>query len=130
VRELLVFYPCDSLSRQIVCWARRHIDSSVELTFARTARDIQRYVHTADTVLVDATHDYAQAADTFSLALTHLGASRTALYTERMHDGLEPFARVQGSLLLFGPLPEVQWDEYLERALPRDDEPRRWRRAA
>ena len=43
----------------------------------------------ADLALIDATDDHAQAADAFSQAAGKVGVGATAMYSERMHEGLE-----------------------------------------
>jgi hypothetical protein len=40
------------------------------------------------------------------------------MYTETMHDALEVFVRLRGSLFLLGPLFDDQWEEYFARLLP------------
>ena len=83
----------------------------------------------ADVALIDATDDHAQAADAFSQAVGHVGAGATAMYSERMHEGLEMFVRSRGALLLLGPLSEAEWDAFFDRRLPRGGR-RSWEKVA
>ncbi len=128
--EIVVFYPCGSLRRQIASWARKHPDCRIETALGRSAREIGDAVRGAEMALLDATQDHAQAIDAFSQALAGLGAEGTAVYTEQMHEGLELFVRRQGTPLLFGPLDERQWEGFFERARPRRQRRHSWRRAA
>jgi len=125
--HLVVFYPTQSLARQINAWSGRRGDCRVETAQARWARGIRDAVDRADAVLVDATGDHVQAVDALVMALGGVGAARTVVYTERIHEGLEPFVRRQGVLLLFGPLHSAQWEGFFERFLPggRPGEPRK-----
>jgi hypothetical protein len=102
----------------------------MDFVFARSAQDVRRLAVKADAVLIDATEDHAQAIDAFSLALTQLGAARTTLYTEQLHEGLEPFVRMQGALLLLGPLKETQWEDFWQRTAPEGRQRRSWKKAA
>ena len=86
-------------------------------------------------MLVDASDDHAQAIELFSQSVARLGSRRVAVYTERMHEGLELFVRTQGAWLLLGPLSEQQWEGFFSSMLPpAHQEPVRragpWRRAA
>jgi hypothetical protein len=118
VCDMLVLYPTQSLVRQIGAWSVRHGECRVETTATRSPREIRAALDRADMVLVDATEDHVQAIDAFALALGSRGASKTAVYTERMHEGLEPFVRQQGILLLFGPLSGAQWEGFFARLMP------------
>ncbi len=76
-----------------------------------------RAVALCATALVDATEDAARAREVFLRAVARLGAGAVVMYTETMHDALEVFVRVRGSLFLLGPLFDEQWEEYLARLL-------------
>jgi hypothetical protein len=117
VQEIAVLYPCDSLARQILAWARRHTDCAVRPVFARSLPAIRAAIRGARAVLVDATEDHVQAIDAFSEAMTQRGAAAATVYTERVHEGLELFVRAHGALLLLGPLSDAQWEEFLQRPL-------------
>lgn len=127
VRKIALVYPSGSLARQVAAWAQKHAEYAVEPVSARSLPDIRRAIQHVDVAVVDATADHAQAVDAFSQATARLGGLATTVYTECMHEGLEPFVRFQGSLLLFGPLSDVQWEDFFEVALhPRQrKEPRR-----
>jgi hypothetical protein len=129
VHDIAVCYPSESLSRQMATWARRHDDCAIEPVFRRSAAAIRQSLSGAELVLVDATDDHAQAIDLFAQSVARLGSRRVAVYTERMHDGLEPFVRTQGAWLLLGPLGDDQWEEFFASMLPAIRRPS-WRRAA
>ena len=127
--EIVVFYACESLGNQIASCAREHQSYSFSPAHARSAFEIRKVIQGAGMVLVDATEDHAQAIEAFSQALTHFGPDRVAIYTERMHEGLELFVRTQGAPLLFGPLRNAQWNGFFQRLLTLR-QPRRLRSAA
>ena len=68
-------------------------------------------------VVIDATERPARAQEAFLHAVRRLGAEAVVMYTERMHDGLELFVRLRGSLFILGPLLAEQWEEYFEHVL-------------
>ncbi len=111
VHSIAVCYPTESLSRQVALWSRRHEDCGVKPVFGRSALEIRRSLSSADMVLVDASDDHAQAIELFAQSFARLGARRVAVYTEKMHEGLELFVRTQGAWLLLGPLSDGQWEE-------------------
>ena len=93
-------------------------DCRVKPVFARSAVAIGGALDDAQLALVDASDDHAQAIDLFSQAVARLGARRASVYTERMHEGLEPFVRTQGAWLLLGPLTDEQWNDFFATMLP------------
>lgn len=115
--EIALFYPSGSLAKQAAAWGRRHPECAVRLLFTPWLPAIRAALYEADVALVDATHDDARAIDAFSQSATQLGAQATAVYSEQLHEGLELFVRSRGSLLLWGPLSDAQWDELLDRLL-------------
>jgi hypothetical protein len=129
-RKVVLFYPSDSLARQVMAWAGRRAEYAVQSAFVRSFPGMRKAIGRADAVLVDATNDYPQAIDAFSQALGQLGAAATAVYTEQVHEGLELFVRLHGSLLLLGPLSEEQWEGFFERALRASSPNRRLRLVA
>lgn len=114
VREVVLLYPGDSLSQQAAAWGRNHADCAVRRSAVKSLPGIRSALHGADLALIDATDDYPQAIDAFSQARSQLGAEATTIYTERMHEGLEMFVRLHGSLLLLGPLGDAEWDGFFE----------------
>ena len=112
--DVLLLYPGESLQDQIGLWSQRHPERRVNVSIARSLPEIRQLLRRAGAALVDATEDPAQAADAFLQAVTRLGADAVTMYTEVMHDGLELFARVRGSLFLAGPLFDQQWEELFE----------------
>ena len=125
-----VFYPGLPLLRQVQHWAKRHAQCTVEPVFARSAPEMRAALLKSDVVLVDATHDHAQAVEAFSQALGYQGNRRTAVYSETLHDGLESFVRMQGSQLLFGPLADGQWNGFFSRVRAACPARRTWSKAA
>jgi hypothetical protein len=117
VQRIAICYPSESLSGQIARWARDRDDCRVEPVYARTAMAIGGALDDAQLALVDASDDHAQAIDLFSQAVARLGARRASVYTEWMHEGLEPFVRTQGAWLLLGPLTDEQWNDYFTAML-------------
>jgi hypothetical protein len=115
--DVLVLYSGISLSEQIGVWAARHPDWQVETSFERSLPEIRTLLRSASVTIVDATEDPSQATDAFLQAVARLGATAVAMYSEAMHDGLELFVRVRGSLYLLGPLSNEQWEEFFERPL-------------
>jgi hypothetical protein len=135
VHHIAVGYPSESLSCQMALWARKHKDCGIKPVFGRSALEIRRSLNGADMVLVDASDDHAQAIELFSQSVARFGSRQVAVYTEKMHDGLEMFVRTQGAWLLLGPLNNQQWEELFSSMLPparQEPVPRQnpWRRAA
>ncbi len=118
VNRIAVCYPTESLSRQVALWARRHADCGIEPVFGRSVLEIRKSLNGADRVLVNASDDHAQAIELFSQSIARLGARHVAVYTEKMHEGLELFVRTQGAWLLLGPLSNRQWEEFFSSMLP------------
>ena len=115
--DVLLLYPGESLKDQIDVWTLRHPDRQVVTSFVRSLPEIRRLLRYAGASLVDATEDPAQATDAFLQAVARLGARAVTMYSETMHEGLELFARMQGSLFLAGPLFDEQWEDLFERLL-------------
>ena len=135
VHRIAVCYPTESLSRQVARWARNHEGLQIEPVFGRSVWEIRRALNAADTVLVDASDDHAQAIELFSQAVAGLGARHVTVYTERMHEGLELFVRTQGAWLLLGPMDNDLWEEFFSSSLPASrreaaGRERSWRKAA
>jgi len=117
IADVLLLYPADSLKDQIGLWSMRHPERQVEASFERSLPEIRKLLRGAASAMVDATADPAQATDAFLQAVARLGANAVTMYTESMHDGLELFARMRGSLFLLGPLWDEQWEELFDRLL-------------
>jgi hypothetical protein len=115
--DILLFYSGHSLSKQIGVWAARHPDWQVETSSERSLPEIRALLRNASMTIVDATEDPSQATDAFLQAVARLGVAAVAMYSEAMHEGLELFVRVRGSLYLLGPLSDEQWEEFFERPL-------------
>ncbi len=118
VQRIAICYPTQSLSGQVARWAQGRDDCRVKAVFARSAAAMGEALDEAELALVDASDDHAQAIDLFSQAVARLGGRHASVYTERMHEGLEPFVRTQGAWLLLGPLTDEQWNDYFSTMLP------------
>jgi len=119
--DVLVLYPSVSLRGQMDSWSQRHPERLLKMSFERSLPEIRKLLRRTETAMIDATADSARAVDAFLQAAAHLGTDKVAVYTEAMHDDLEVFIRARGALLLFGPLFEGQWEEFLGRRLrPRE----------
>lgn len=116
--DVLLLYPGDSLKDQITLWSAQHPERQAEMSFERSLPKIRSLLRRATTVLVDATEDPSQATDAFLQAVARLGAGAVAMYTETMHDDLELFVRMRGSLFFLGPILNEHWNDYFERQLP------------
>jgi hypothetical protein len=114
--DIVLFYPGRSLMEQIADWGRKRQDRAVVASFARSLPEIRGAMEKAGAVVVDATDDDAQATEAFSQAASRLGTAAAAVYTERMHEGLELFVRLRGALLLLGPLSEGEWEGFFAGA--------------
>jgi hypothetical protein len=113
--DILLLYPGESLRDQIRLWRGRRLGRRIETSFEKSLPEIRGLLRHAGAALVDATDDPSQAADALLQAVTRLGANAAAVYSERMHDGLELFVRVRGSMFLLGPLLDDEWDGFFER---------------
>ncbi len=116
--QVALFYACDSLARQVAKWAKQRPGCAVYCSVARLLPEIRAVLAQADVALIDATEDRRQAADAFAQAVGSLGVGAAAMYTERMHEGLELFVRSRGAQLLLGPLAEAEWEAFFARSLP------------
>jgi hypothetical protein len=65
--------------------------------------------------LIDLTEQVCQAMSALDELASILDPRHLMAYTERMHEGLEPFVRVRGILLLLGPLRADQWQAILRQ---------------
>jgi hypothetical protein len=115
--DVLLLYPGVSLQDQIGLWAMRHPQQHLETSLAWSPDDLRVLLRHAGIVVVDATENPGRAREVFLRAVSHLGANAVVMYTETMHDALEVFVRLRGSLFVLGPLFDEQWEEYFSRLL-------------
>ena len=106
------------MASEIRNWADRHGGCRTIFTVERTLPGIRRQLRRAELAVIDATEDPAQASDAFLQSIGVLRADSVAVYTEKMHDGLEILVRTLGAPLLLGPMSMEDWDEYLEHKFP------------
>jgi hypothetical protein len=95
----------------------RHPQQHIETCEGWSQDDLRVLLRYAGMVVVDATENPARAREVFLRAVSRLGANAVVMYTETMHDSLEVFVRLRGSLFLLGPLFDEQWEEYFARWL-------------
>jgi hypothetical protein len=115
--DVLLLYPKESLIDQIDLWSQRHPERCVKTSIERSLPRIRSLLHCVDMVTIDATYNPSQATDALLQAMMCLGASKVAMYTEVMHDGLELFIRTHGSLFFLGPLFAEQWEGVFKHRL-------------
>jgi len=116
--EVVLLYPGKGLLAHAQRLMRARPDCRVRVSRARRLPEIRAAIGRAATVVVDATEDHAQAVDALLQAVARCGRDSVAVYTEQMHDGLEPFVRMRGVLLLLGPMDYFEWDGLWEGRLP------------
>lgn len=112
-REIVLFYPTDSLMRQVAEWAAECPGMSVRVVTPTTPSAVRRALGERSLALLDATERPLQAMDALVHVIEEKGADGAAVYTERVHEGLEIFIRMRGVLLLLGPMPTEEWQDLL-----------------
>jgi hypothetical protein len=112
---ILLLYPGESLKNQIGLWTTRHSEWQLTISFEQSLPVIRKLLRDAGAAIVDTTEDPSQATNAFLQAVARLGANAVTMYTEMMHEGLELFVRVRGSLFVLGPMFDEQWDELFDR---------------
>ena len=117
LQHIAVCCPTESLSGQIARWTQSRDDRTVEPLFGLTVAAARRVLGHAAAALIDAADDREHAIDLFSQAVAVLPGRRVAVYTERMHEGLELFVRAQGAWLLLGPLSGEEWEDVFSSLL-------------
>jgi hypothetical protein len=115
---IVIFYPSRFLTDQICEWAQRHGGCQSFVSFQRAFPVIRRQIRRAALAVIDGSDDPAQAADTFLQAVGILGPDSTAIYVEKMHDGLELLVRSLGASLLLGPMSMEDWEGFLDHKFP------------
>ena len=113
--DVIAFLPSDSLQSQLAAWQARDPQRRWRCSTATTAAGVKRALRGARLALVDATTHCDEATDVYVHAVERLSADVVAVYSEQVHEGLEFLVRRRGSMLLFGPLADRQWDELIER---------------
>jgi hypothetical protein len=115
---IVLFYPGSLLSGQIHDWAEQHGGCRAAVSFERTLPGIRRWARRAALAIIDASSDPAQGTDAFLQSVSTLTSEAVAVYTEKMHDGLELLVRSFGAPLLLGPMSMGEWEEFLEHKFP------------
>lgn len=88
------------------------------VSFERTLPGIRKWARRAALAVIDASSDPAQGTDAFLQSVSVLTSDAVAVYTEKMHDGLELLVRTFGAPFLLGPMDMREWEEYLEHKFP------------
>ena len=114
----MLFYPGFLLAGQIHDWAEQHGGCRATISFERTLPGIRRWARRAALAIIDASSDPAQGTDAFLQSVSMLTSDAVAVYTEKMHDGLELLVRTFGAPLLLGPMSVNEWEEFLEPRFP------------
>jgi hypothetical protein len=115
--DVLLLYPGRSLMDQVSVWAARHPERQMDMSLERSLPEIRKVLGHVGAAIVDATEDPAQATDALLQAVARLGSAAVAMYTETMHEDLELFVRMRGSLFLLGPLCDEQWEDLFEQLM-------------
>ena len=100
-------------------WGERCPGWQVEVSFERSLPEIRKLLAHAHTVFVDGTEDPSMAVDAFLQAVARLGEQRR--YGVHRHDArrIGVVCPGRGSLLLFGPMCNDEWDAMFDRKLRR-----------
>ena len=115
---IVLFYPGSLLAGQIHDWAEQHGGCRATVTFERSLPGIRRWARRAALAIIDASSDPAQGTDAFLQSVSMLTSDAVAVYTEKIHDGLELLVRTFGAPLLLGPMRMEEWEEFLEHKFP------------
>jgi hypothetical protein len=115
---IVLFYPGYVLSEQIHDWADQHGGCRVAVSFERSLPGIRKLARRSALALIDASHDPAQGADAFIQSVSVLSSNTVAVYTERMHNGLELLVRTFEAPLLLGPMSMDELGAYLDNKFP------------
>ena len=101
---IVLFYPGSLLAGQIHDWAEQHGGCRATVSYERSLPGIRRWARRAALAIIDASSDPAQGTDAFLQSVSMLTSDAVAVYTEKMHDGLELLVRTFGAPLLLGPM--------------------------
>jgi hypothetical protein len=115
---IVLFYPNRLLTNQVFDWADRHGGCKTSVAFERTLPGIRKCLRRCELAVINATDDPSQASDAFLQAVSILKCDSVAVYTEKMHEGLELFVRTLGAPLLLGPMNFEEVEDYLEHKFP------------
>lgn len=126
--EVVVLNAGRSLMRQLSQPAQRRWGLSVRMVTSHRPAIMATAMDGAISTIIDATADPHAAIEALEHAVSLVGPSKSAVYTEVLHDGLELSVRRAGVLLLFGPLSQAEWRGFFEPRLRhrfgRSDQPR------
>lgn len=115
--NVVLFYSTESLLAQVSEWVHARRQVCLSLCSSTLARTICDSLAGADVALFDATESPGRAMDALQRGLEMTDAGAMAVYTEVMHEGLELFVRVRGTLLLLGPQSLTEWDGFFQGML-------------
>jgi hypothetical protein len=112
--EVVLFLAEESLLFQVATWVRTERRYSLRLVSSCDPLATARALDEAVIAIVDATREPGEALAVLERSIRRLGPGRLAVYSERMHDGLELFVRVRGAPLLLGPMSPPEWEAFFE----------------
>ena len=115
---IVLFYPGRLLADQIHAWAQQYGGCRAAVSFERSLPGIRKWVRHAKLAVIDASSDPAQGTDAFLQSVNILTSDAVAVYTEKMHYGLELLVRMFGAPLLLGPMSMEEWEAFLEHKFP------------
>ena len=111
-----LLYPGDSLVQQTSDYCGRRLACEFQSSRADSPSELREvFRHTAISV-IDATSDPDRAVAALELAAEMPDRHCPAVYTEKVHEGLELSVRSRGALLLLGPLSQPDWEGLFEAA--------------
>jgi hypothetical protein len=115
-RELALFYPTESLHDQVAGQISLYQCTAMVTVSSVQGRAIRKAATSAVLSIIDVTEQVSQAMSALDELAGILDPGQLAVYTERMHEGLERFVRVRGILLLLGPVEAAQWQALFRQA--------------
>ncbi|MGD0382822.1 MAG: hypothetical protein ABSA77_04810 [Thermoguttaceae bacterium] len=115
---IVLFYPGRLLADQIHAWAQQYGGCRAAVSFERSLPGIRKWARRAALAVIDASSDPAQGTDAFLQSVSILTSDAVAVYTEKMHYGLEELVRMFGAPLLLGPMSMEEWEHFLEHKFP------------
>jgi len=120
--DIVLYYPTESLTDQAVRWIREHPHYHLRLVSSRRPASIWEALGDAAIAVIDATEQVDAAMNALEQLAGTARLLHLAVYSERMHEGLELFVRLRGAMLLLGPMEPNRWDGFFE--------PVQWSRAS
>lgn len=117
IDDVVLFYAGQSLLEQITEWEHDNGRISLSLASLSSTIGVRNATRAAATIVIDATVCPREAMLVLQHTLTTLPSEIIAVYTEKVHNGLELFVRVRGVMLLLGPMSLSEWDGFFAKRL-------------